>query len=179
PELRPETMTLLSDPAAVRARFPAPGRTSDEIDLERTVYFAPLVCYESLFPEYVRAFFIQRQRPVPALIINTSNDVWFGNFIEVYQHNAGARLRAIEMGRYMVRANQSGLSTIFDPLGRAVVPPLQPGERDVRAAAVPLRTEVTAYMRHGNFSVFLFTGIVILLMVIGLCYPSLRRPPVA
>jgi apolipoprotein N-acyltransferase len=76
---------------------------------------APLVCYEIIFPGKVIP---QGERP--GLLLNVTNDGWFGNTPGPYQHFAQARLRAVEEGLPLVRAANTGLSAIVDPLGRIV-----------------------------------------------------------
>jgi apolipoprotein N-acyltransferase len=76
---------------------------------------SPLVCYEIIFPGKVIP---QGQRP--GLLLNVTNDAWFGNTPGPYQHFAQARLRAVEEGLPLVRAANTGISAIVDPLGRIV-----------------------------------------------------------
>ncbi|MFG1360782.1 apolipoprotein N-acyltransferase [Xanthobacter pseudotagetidis] len=76
---------------------------------------APLVCYEIIFPGKVIP-----PGPRPGLLLNVTNDAWFGSTPGPYQHFAQARLRAVEEGLPLVRAANTGLSAIVDPLGRIV-----------------------------------------------------------
>ncbi|MFG1416688.1 apolipoprotein N-acyltransferase [Xanthobacter sp. V0B-10] len=76
---------------------------------------APLVCYEIIFPGNVIP---DGERP--HLLLNLTNDAWFGSTPGPYQHFVQARLRAVEEGLPLVRAANTGISAIVDPLGRIV-----------------------------------------------------------
>ena len=73
-----------------------------------------LICYEAIFPELAR----QQVAQGAQLLVNLTNDAWFGRTAAPWQHLAMARLRAIENRRYLVRSANSGISAIIDPAGR-------------------------------------------------------------
>ncbi len=78
----------------------------------------PLICYESLFPDLVRA--AVRRGPVrPRWIVNISNDAWFGVTSGPLQHLNQASYRAIEEGLPIVRATPTGVSAVIDAYGRS------------------------------------------------------------
>ena len=76
----------------------------------------PLICYESLFPGFVREGAAHGGRP--AWIVNISNDAWFGRTSGPWQHLNIASYRAIETGLPMVRATPTGVSAVIDAYGR-------------------------------------------------------------
>ena len=75
------------------------------------------ICYEIIYPDLVRRFV----RDGSELLTTITNDAWFGPTSAPYQHFEQASMRAIEDGRYLVRAANTGISGIVDPYGRVVV----------------------------------------------------------
>ena len=71
------------------------------------------ICYEDAFGELVI-----RQVEKAAYLVNVTNDAWFGDTSEPYQHMQMAQMRALETGRYLLRATNSGLTAIVTPDGK-------------------------------------------------------------
>ena len=71
------------------------------------------ICYEDVFGEE-----IIRQLPAATLLVNASNVAWFGRSIAPYQHLQISQARALETGRYMLRATNTGMTAVIDPRGR-------------------------------------------------------------
>jgi apolipoprotein N-acyltransferase len=105
--------------------------------------FLPLVCYEIIFPEAVPP----GERP--GWLVNLTNDGWFGASSGPYQHFQQARLRAIEQGLPLVRAANTGISAVVDPLGR-VIEALPLGTEGVLDARLPTPAPLTFYSRAGD-----------------------------
>jgi apolipoprotein N-acyltransferase len=119
----------------------------------------PLVCYEIIFPgEAVPA----GERP--GWILNVTNDGWFGNSPGPYQHLQQARVRAIEQGLPLVRAANTGVSAIIDPLGR-IVRSLPLGTEGLIDGALPQPIAPTAYVRAGDGMAGLLLGGALILVV--------------
>jgi apolipoprotein N-acyltransferase len=90
-----------------------------------------LICYEDILPAFTNAAV---RHANPELLVNITNDAWFGDTAEPWQHLALAKYRAIEHRRFLVRSTNSGVSAIVDPMGGLVsntktfVPDAQDGE---------------------------------------------------
>lgn len=90
-----------------------PGPGLETLRVSGLPAFSALICYEAIFPG---AAVDSDDRP--DWILNISNDAWFGVSAGPHQHLAAARLRAIEEGLPVVRATNTGISALFDPVGR-------------------------------------------------------------
>ena len=77
----------------------------------------PLICYEDILPRFTNDAV---RHANPELLVNITNDAWFGDTTEPWEHLALAQLRAIEHRRYLVRGTNSGVSAVVDPVGRVV-----------------------------------------------------------
>ncbi len=106
--------------------------------------FLPLVCYEIIFPGDV----VPRGER-PEWLLNLTNDGWFGISTGPYQHLQQARVRAIEEGLPLVRAANTGVSVIVDPLGR-VIKSLPLGTEAVLDGPLPRRIDPPPYARSGD-----------------------------
>ncbi|AWR88165.1 MULTISPECIES: apolipoprotein N-acyltransferase [Thermaceae] len=112
------------------------------------VDYGAYICYESVFPEVARA----QARGGARLLVNVSNDAWFGPSFGALQHFQMGRLRAVETGRWLLRAGNDGVSASIDPSGRVVasIPRSQPG-----FLQAPYRQQdyATPYSRFGDWAV--------------------------
>ena len=104
----------------------------------------PLICYEAIFPGDIAS-----QGDRPGWIINLTNDGWFGISTGPHQHLQQARLRAIEQGLPVVRAANTGISAVIDPMGR-IVARLGLGIEGVLDSGLPSAEPPTVYARFGD-----------------------------
>ena len=103
------------------------------------------ICYEIIYPELVRGFVTRGSR----LLTTVTNDAWYGRTSAPHQHFQQATMRAIEQGRFLVRAANTGISGIVDPYGRVMTrTPLF--ETEVVSADVRLLDGLTLYARTGD-----------------------------
>jgi len=144
-------------PGERRQNQPAPGAPN----------FLPLVCYEIIFASdavphseqpnwlyrhlghYFDWPFVAGNGARPGWLLNLTNDGWFGASAGPYQHFQQARVRAIEEGLPLVRAANTGISAVVDPLGR-VVASLPLGVEGILDAPLPRPLAVTLYARLGD-----------------------------
>lgn len=134
---------------------------------------APNICYEDLFGEELARGFVHAGS-APTVLVNLSNLAWFGNTVALDQHLHISRLRALELGRPMVRATNTGATVVIDHTGR--VTHAQPRmTRGTLAATVQGRSGLTPYAhwaaRWGHGPVFWSA---VLLLLWGAVWP--RRP---
>ncbi|KJC61762.1 acyltransferase [Bradyrhizobium sp. LTSPM299] len=121
-----------------------PGTVRRTIDVPNAPRALPLICYEAIFPGNV----VSRDDR-PGWIINVTNDGWFGFSTGPYQHLQQARMRSIEEGLPLVRAANTGISAVIDPVGR-IVAQLGLGIEGVLDANLPQAIAPTIYARIGN-----------------------------
>jgi len=117
------------------------------------------ICYEATYPGEVRRFAAGGAQ----LLINISNDGWFGRSAAAEQHLRMARVRAVENRRWIVRSTNNGFTASVDPYGR-IFEPLPP---DVRAAAdlpYDFRTDKTLYARFGDWFAWLCVLVSVILV---------------
>lgn len=132
------------------------------MDVPRAPKMLPLICYEAIFPG---AAVPPGERP--GWLVNVTNDGWFGISSGPYQHFQQARVLAIAEGLPLVRAANTGISAVIDPVGR-VVNALPLGAEGVLDARLPAPIAPTISSRYGNY-------ILILLLVFGLTIVARRR----
>lgn len=113
------------------------------------VTLAVSICYEDAFP----AQFI-RDLPQAGLLVNVSNDAWFGDTLAPHQHLQIARMRALETGRAMARATNTGISALIGPDGEPIALGRQ-FEQVVLRGDLPVYSGATPYVRFGDLPVAL------------------------
>jgi apolipoprotein N-acyltransferase len=115
------------------------------INLPGLPRFAPLICYEVVFPHA-----IVDEDDRPAWILNVTNDAWYGQSSGPYQHFAIARTRAVEEGLPLVRVANNGVSGVVDALGR-VVARIDLNTVGYADLPLPAAAKATMYARGGDW----------------------------
>ena len=105
----------------------------------------PLICYDGIFPNLARAAVDNGAD----LLINLTNDAWYGVTSAPYQHLIQYVFRAVETRRSLVRATNTGISGFIEPSGR-IVDPTGLFETAVRIRSVPCLTNRSLYVRMGD-----------------------------
>jgi len=108
--------------------------------------FSTFICYEAVFPEEVRRFVLNGAN----LLINISNDGWFGRSSAPAQHLQMARVRAVELRRWLLRDTNNGYTASVDPYGR-IVASMAADTRGELDAPYAFRSDMTIYARWGDW----------------------------
>jgi len=138
------------------------GRTTQPPIEAGGMRFGVAICYEDMFGEEMID-----SLPAAQALVNVSNDAWFGRSFEAEQHLQGSQMRALETGRWMVRATNTGVTAAIDERGR-IVARLPEFTRGTLYADVVPRTGRTPYAFYGNSVALL------MLAVFGLFFARLR-----
>jgi apolipoprotein N-acyltransferase len=136
-----------------------PGDRRGTIELPHAPRVLPLICYEAIFPGDVAA-----RDDRPGWIVNLTNDGWFGISTGPYQHLQQTRLRAIEEGLPIVRAANTGISAVIDPVGR-ILARLDLGVEGVLDSRLPTAIPATFYARTGDVPAAMMVAVAILFVV--------------
>ncbi|MCL1123821.1 apolipoprotein N-acyltransferase [Shewanella surugensis] len=121
----------------------------------------PAICYEIAFPEQVRANFNNDTN----LLLTISNDAWFGRSNGPLQHMEIAQMRAVELGRPLLRATNTGVTAIVDEKGN-ITKELPQFETGVLTAKVPLFTGLTPFAKWGEWPVLFLSGLFFVIALI-------------
>lgn len=135
------------------------GQTASIGQLLGRYKFGVYICYEAIYPGEVREFAAKGAN----LLINISNDGWFGKSAAAEQHLRMARVRAVENRRWVLRVTNSGLTAAIDPYGHLY----QTIPRDVRGAVdlpYDFRTDSTIYTRFGDWFAWLCVMVSVILL---------------
>jgi apolipoprotein N-acyltransferase len=128
---------------------------------------ATLICFEAIFPEVVR----RQTAAGAALMVNLSNDGWFGPTAGAEQHLVMVALRAVESRLWIVRATTTGVSAIIDPYGRITTRTQSFTAATIGGTVVPMKV-TTPYERYGDA----FAWLCVLIAIAALVAPRARRP---
>jgi apolipoprotein N-acyltransferase len=116
------------------------------------------ICYEDVFGNE-----IIRQLPDASILVNLSNDAWYGTSNAAQQHLQFSQMRALESGRFMLRATNNGVTAIIDPQG-TIVAALPSFETGILNGTVQGYEGSTPYVFWGNVPILLILLIAIILI---------------
>jgi apolipoprotein N-acyltransferase len=137
-----------------------PGTVRRTMAIPNAPRALPLICYEIIFPADIAA-----RDDRPGWIVNLTNDGWFGISTGPYQHLEQARMRAIEQGLPVVRAANTGISAVIDPLGRFVAR-LGLGVEGVLDSPLPAANPPTVYARVGDAPIAVIIAAALIFVVL-------------
>ncbi len=137
------------------------GKRRNVIDIKNKFYdfkLLPLICYEIIYSGKIN---IEKQNV--DLIVNISEDGWFGNSIGPYQHFSKAIYRAIEEGNYIARSTNNGISAFIDPKGRTLHK-IKLNDASTIIASLPVYKTKTTFSKYGNkiFVIVIFLYILLI-----------------
>ena len=135
----------------------SPGREDQPMRTAAGQKLGLTICYEDAFGS--RQLRVLRDA---TLLINVTNNAWYGDSTAPHQHLQIARMRALEAGRYLVRAANDGITATIGPHGEIVAQLPQFQEAVLRADVRPMRG-LTPYARLGNYPVMIGAGLLLAL----------------
>ena len=127
------------------------------------------ICFDIAFPNTVR-----KMNKSSLLMINVSNDTWFGNSIGPYHHLSIARVRSIENNRYTIRATNDGISAIISNKG-TIVTLLEKGKSGILEGNVKLIKNSTFYSRNGHLFFIILSFIIVLIPFLKIIWKKALR----
>jgi apolipoprotein N-acyltransferase len=133
--------------------------------------FGVFICYEEIFGDEIRLFVKQGAR----VLVNISNDGWYGDTCAPWQTLNMSRMRAVENRRWLLRDTNTGITTIIDPYGRLMASVPRHALTSL-AARFGYRSDLTFYTVHGDLFAYL-CGIISLCIIAATVRARVRRQP--
>ncbi len=130
-------------------------------------YIVPLICYEGIFPHIVKENIL----PTSGVLINITNDAWFGDGAGPKQHFTHARFRSVENGLPLIRSANMGISGLINPIGEVekIIPH---GEMSFLDIKIPRKIRSTFYTQFGDNIAYFF---IVLFFLIGYSTSKLNK----
>ncbi|MFS2159746.1 apolipoprotein N-acyltransferase [Pseudomonas sp. Pseusp122] len=115
---------------------------------------APFICYEVVYPEFAASLAKNSD-----LLLTVSNDTWFGTSIGPLQHLQMAQMRALEAGRWMIRATNNGVTGLINPFGQ-ITEQIPQFEEGVLYGEVTPMHQLTPYLRWRSWPLLILSGLI-------------------
>lgn len=141
------------------------GETVEVFELDG-VRIGLMICYEDIIPSFTRRLADKD----PHILVNVTNDAWFGKTSEPYQHLQLATFRAIENRRFLLRSTNTGVTAVVDPVGR-ILQETSLDEAEVLTADIAVMTGDTIYRQLGD----VFAWGCCILSLVALAATRIRR----
>ncbi len=158
-------------PALPMADGFTPGPGPVVFHLPRAVRVAPLICYEDLLPDVVRKFVSETRANI---LINLTNDAWYGKSVGPWQHLRLAQSRAIETRRSLLRVTNTGVTSLVNAKGE-LVKTLPMFTAAVMHTEVDILDETTYYVRFGDWFAWAMTIATLVLILLQVKRSWLRK----
>ena len=140
----------------------SPGNPKPNFHLEGFGDIVTLICYEILFSNKIK----KRVTKKTNLLINITNDAWFGKTVGPHQHLALAKIKAVELGLPLVRVANTGVSSFISPYGEEITT-INLDKEDTKTIRIVNGLQNTPYKKFGEIIFFMlilvFFGISLLL----------------
>jgi apolipoprotein N-acyltransferase len=146
------------DPGKERTMFTAGGHT-----------YGTFICYESVFSDEIREY----ARRGAEVLVNISDDGWYGDTSAAWEHLNQVRMRAIENHRWILRATNTGVTAVINPYGRVTAAVPRHTRTSLRAA-FGYERDITFYAAHGD--VFAWFCVLVTLAGVGWSLTAARNP---
>jgi apolipoprotein N-acyltransferase len=164
-----ETFRFLIEPLKWNVGISSWGKGEDTVVYslplkdDHQTKFSGMICYESVYPNYVREF-VKRGA---AFLVVITNDSWWGNTSGAYQHASFVSLRAVETRRWVVQCANGGISTVVDPTGKSQLT-TNLYTRTKFISDINVRSDKTFYVEYGDVvaHVCLAASLLLLLLTI-------------
>ncbi len=138
-----------------------------KVDAQRTARLGMLICYEDLLPRYARRVTAHN----PNLLVNLTNDAWFGQTAEPEHHLNLALMRTVEYRRWLIRSTNTGISVLIDAAGRRVKE-TRLTDAETLLHDVPLLEQRTVYAALGDWPLLILAGGLVLVWLLTLGAPA-------
>ncbi len=140
-------------------RFVQNSLTKGSDDQEFHPNLTPLICYEAIFPSFVRSGVSDKTN----LLVNISNDAWFGNYSGPRQHFVHSYFRSLELGIPMLRSSNKGFSGLISPIGE-IISEINTKEITYKDVKIPKKLDTTFYRKYGNLLTYF---LIVFFFIIG------------
>ena len=148
--------------------IPGTKRTVFDVD---GGHYGVFICYESIFGDEIREF----AKNGAQVLVNISDDGWYGDTSAPWEHLDMARMRAIENHRWLLRATNTGITTVINPLGQTMET-LPRHTRGALVAHFAYENDLTFYTRYGDWFAWSSVAIVVLALAVGEGRARFMRP---
>ena len=136
------------------------GKKIRSINLINNINIIPTICYESIFFENI----ITDKNINNDIIINITNDSWFGKFSGPYQHFYQARVRSPEFGKYQIRVSNNGISAVIDPKGK-ILASTELDEKAVLKYTLKVKNIDKFYFKQKYIIIYLFLTVFLIVCI--------------